>query len=155
MTKARKLHRPTKRISKPMAMERQQMVPHLLLLPQRRWMMPPKSLRRHSTAIHVVSTAQGFDSTTLSMIPQQQAQQLQRSNMIYAQIATSKLECLVPIDRRTLSSWKNPRTARYQIETHLGLTLRRFYSWKVSSSLTRTGLQFRTMWEQGLAKSAS
>src|SRR5947209_15916490 len=132
------------------------MVPHLLLLlPQRRWMMPPKNLRRYSTATHVVSTAQGFDSTTLSMIPQQQAQQLQRSNMIYAQIATSKLECQVPIGRRTLSNWKNPRTARFQIETRLGLTQRRCYSWKVSSRLTRTGLQSRTMWEQELERSAS
>lgn len=132
------------------------MVPHLLLLLlQRRWMMLPKNLRRYSIATHAVSTAQGFDSTTLSMIPQQQARQLQRSNMIYAQIVTSKLECQVPIDRRTLSSWKNPRTARYQIETRLGLTLRRCYSWKASSSLTRIGLQLRTMWEQELARSAS
>src|ERR1700743_182568 len=132
------------------------MVPHpLLLLPQRRWMMPQKNPRRYSTATHVGSTAQGFDSTTLSMIPQQQAQQLQRSNMIYAQIVTSKLECQVPIDRRTLSSWKNPRTARYQTETRLGLTLRRCYFWKVSSSLMRTGPQLRTMWEQELARSVS
>src|ERR1700733_6553277 len=101
------------------------MAPHLQLPQlQRRWMMPPKNLRRYSTAIHVVSTAQGFDSTTLSMIPQQQAQQLQRSNTIYARIVTSKLECQVPIDRRTLSSWKNPRTARYRIETRLGPTRR-------------------------------
>jgi hypothetical protein len=80
------------------------MVPHLVPQPQRRWTTLQRSPRRPSTATHVVLTAQDFDSTTLSMIPRRQAQLLQKLNTIYVQIATSKLECQVLIDRRTLSS---------------------------------------------------